>query len=112
MDWNEVVVMDLLIAVISGSVGAGVMSIIQAWLQRKWSKKDKRDERIDSLVEAQKVMMIDRVKHVAKDYISDGEISLDDKNNLMEMYKAYKGLGGNGHLDLTMREVEKLTVIS
>ena len=30
--------------------------------------------------------------------------------NLIEMYKAYKALGGNGHLDPVMEEVERLPI--
>ena len=103
--------MDILIAVISGGVGSGLMAIILAFLNRKWAKEDKHDERIDALVEAQKVTMIDRVKHIAKAHISNGEIPLDEKEHILEMYNAYKGLGGNGHLDPTMHEIEKLKVV-
>lgn len=99
--------MEFAIAFISGGAGAGLMGIILACLQRKWQK----DDRIDALVNAQKVTMIDRVKHISKHYIADGQITLDDKDNLIEMYNAYKGLGGNGHLDSTMHEIEKLKVI-
>ena len=103
--------MEILIAVISGGIGSGLITLLSTYLQHKWSKKDKTDKRIDALVDAQKVTMIDRVKHISKHYIEAGEISLDDKDNLIEMYNAYKGLGGNGHLDSTMHEIDKLKVI-
>jgi hypothetical protein len=103
--------MEILIGVLGAGIGSGFMAIVQAWLQRKWRKEDKKDERIDALVCAQRVLMIDRVKHLGKHYIDMGEINLEDKENLQEMYRAYKGLNGNGHLDTVMREVEKLKVV-
>lgn len=114
--------MDLLIAVVGGGVGAGIINLITKVIERKWSKEDTKENKleekmdalsnkVDSIMVAQKVLMVDRVKHVGAEYIDAGEISLADKEGLQEMYQAYKGLNGNGHLDLTMREVDKLKVV-
>lgn len=103
--------MELLVGILGAGIGSGFMAILQAWLQRKWRKEDRKDERIDALVFAQQMLMIDRVKHLGKHYIDVGEITLEDKENLQEMYRAYKGLGGNGHLDTVMTEVNKLKVV-
>lgn len=103
--------MDLLIGILGAGIGSGVMAIVLAWLQRKWRKEDKHDERMDALIDAQKVLMIDRVKYLGKYYIKHGEITIDDKETLNDMYKAYKALGGNGHLDATMQEVDRLRVV-
>lgn len=101
----------LLVALIAAITGSGVSSIIIVLLQRKWSKQDRHDERVDALVEANKVLMIDKVRELGKRYITSGEIHLEDKENLKEMYSAYKRLGGNGHLDTIMSEIEHLKVI-
>ena len=101
----------LVIALIGAVTGSGVSSVVIALLQRKWAKQDKHDERVDALVDANKVLMIDKVRHLGKKYIADGEIHLEDKENLQEMYDAYKRLGGNGHLDMVMSEVNHLKVI-
>ena len=101
MHWEWLIT--IVVAVIGSS---GIASIVVAVLQHKWS----RDDRIDALVEAQQVMMIDRVRCLGKGYIKDGEISLSDKEDLVSMYNAYKALGGNGHLNTVMREVESLPV--
>lgn len=103
--------MEILVAVLAGGGVSGVMMILQACMQRHWAKKDRKDERIDALVNAQKVTMIDRVKYLGKRYLEEGWVSFDDKDNLNEMYVAYKKLGGNGHLDQIMHEVDKLKVI-
>lgn len=101
----------MIVALIGAVTGSGVSSIVLAFLQRKWAKQDKQDERVDALVAANKVLMIDKVRHLGKSYIADGEIHFEDKENLQEMYTAYKRLGGNGHLDLIMAEVNHLKVI-
>jgi hypothetical protein len=101
----------LIIALIAAITGSGVSSIIIVLLQRHWAKKDKHDERVDALVDATKVQMIDRVRWLGRSYIEAGEIRLEDKENLKEMYKAYKRLGGNGHLDTIMDEVNHLKVV-
>lgn len=101
----------LIIALIGALTGSGVSSIVVVLLQRKWAKQDKHDERVDALVEANKVLMIDKVRYLGKKYISQGEIHLEDKENLLEMYGAYKRLGGNGHLDTVMDEVNHLKVV-
>lgn len=103
--------MEILIAVISGGVGSGIMAIVLACLNRKWAKEDKCDDRLDAIVDAQKVLMIDRVRYLGKDYINKGEIHLDEKENIVDMHKAYKKLGGNGHLDQIMSEINKLKVV-
>ena len=103
--------MEILTALLGAGVGAGLMAIIKDYLNRKWAKEDKDDKRIDALVRAQKITMIDRVTWLGKQYISQNEISLTEKENLIEMHEAYKDLGGNGHLDTVMNEIKKLKVI-
>ena len=100
-------ILTIILAVVGSS---GVASIIVALLQRHWSKKDKGDARIDALVEAQQVLMIDRVRHLGKCYIEQGYIALADKENIFGMFNAYKALGGNGHLETVMQEIGRLEV--
>lgn len=101
----------LVIALIGAVSGSGVCGLVIALLQRKWAKEDSHDARVDALVAANKMLMIDKVRFLGKKYIADGEITLEDKENLQEMYDAYKSLGGNGHLDMVMNEVNHLKVI-
>lgn len=102
--------MEIFIAILSAGIGAGIMNIVLEIVKHKWSKTDKRDEKIDAIVNAQKVIMIDRVRYLGREYLKGEKISLEDKENLKEMYEAYKALGGNGHLDTIMNEIENLTV--
>ncbi len=88
-------------------------------LDRKWKKEDRgRDEtqailkaqqgQINVLVEAQKVTMQDRVRYLGKKYVETGHVSISDRETLEDMYRAYKSLGGNGHLNPTMDAVRSL----
>ncbi len=102
---------------ISAVTGSGVTAIILALLQRHWAKQDRensRDDamqgRLDAIVDALKVLMIDRVRWLGARYIADKQISLVNKENLKDMHKAYKALGGNGHLDTVMKEIDELPI--
>lgn len=103
--------MELVIGILGAGIGSGIMAIVLAVLQRKWAKDDKEDARIDALVNAQKVLMIDRVRWLGNQYIKNKQITLSDKDTIVDMHKAYKALGGNGHLDVIMHEIDKLPVV-
>lgn len=96
---------------------SGLFSLIVVCLQRHWTKQDKlqqkkeqKDDKQDAIVAAVKVLTLDRVKYLAKCHIKDGYIDLGDKDTLYDMHKAYKGLGGNGHLDAAMAAIEALPI--
>lgn len=89
---------------------SGVSGLVVACLQRHWAKRDKqeqqrdqKDDKLYAIVAAIKVLTLDRVKHLAKCHIKDGYIDLGDKETLQDMHRAYKALGGNGHLDTAWR---------
>ena len=103
--------MEFVIGILGAGIGSGIMAIVQAALQRKWAKQDRKDERLDGIVTALKLMMLDRVKELGNQFIHAREITLSDKDTLVDMHKAYKALGGNGHLDVIMREIDRLEVV-
>ena len=104
--------MDQLFTLAGIAIGSsGLSAIVIAILNHHWAKKKNSSGKLDALVEAQKVLMIDRVRYLGSSYIHEGEISLEDKENLTEMYQAYKSLGGNGHLSTIMSEVERLHIV-
>lgn len=90
--------------IISAVTGSGVTAIVLACIQRRWQKQDKQD----AIVAALKVLMVDRVRYLGQKYVSEGYISLSDKETIQDMHSAYKALGGNGHLNTIMGEVEEL----
>ena len=98
---------ELIGVIVAACMGSsGLTAIILAVLQRKWLKADKQD----AVVAGLKVLTVDRVRYLGRSYINAHSITLDDKENLEDMYRAYKALGGNGHLETVMDEVERLPV--
>lgn len=103
--------MEFLQIILSSGIGAGVMAIVLAALQRHWRNKDGRDTALNALINAEKVIIIERVRSLTKHYIADGGISFEEKETMQELYTAYRGLGGNGHLDSAMDIINSLPVI-
>lgn len=64
---------------------SGLTGLVLALLQRHWSKQDKQD----SIVSALKVLTVDRVRYLARCYIRDGDITLDDKDAVQDKAAAY-----------------------
>lgn len=96
--------METIQIIVSAVTGSGVTAILLACIQRQWAKQDKQD----AIVAALKVLMVDRVRYLGQRYVAEGCISLSDKETIKDMHSAYKALGGNGHLNTIMEEVEDL----
>ena len=60
---------------------SGLTGLVLALLQRHWSRQDKQD----CIVNALKVLTLDRVKHLAKCHIKDGYIDLGDKETMQDI---------------------------
>lgn len=88
-----------------------ILSYIVYCLKRVNKKRDEKDDKIEAIIVALKVMMVDRVRHVGRSCIKEGEITLETKETINDMYRSYKALGGNGHLETIMEEVNELKVI-
>lgn len=117
MDWSSIVA-----ALIAFLGGGGVTGLVTVILQRRWKEKDEAEKitperiaaieaKIDALVKSQKVMSVDRIRYLGLCYIGAKGITLEEKETLHEMHDAYEALGGNGHLDTVMDEVDKLHVV-
>ena len=79
-----------LLGIVFGS--SGLSAIIVAILNHQWAKKRGTSTKLDALCEAQKVLMIDRVRWLGESYIIRGYITLDEKESLAEMYEGCKRL--------------------
>ncbi len=97
---------DVVTIIIACLGSSGLTAIILAVLQRRWAKSDKQD----AVVAGLKVLTVDRVRYLGRCYILDEKITLEDRENLEDMYRAYKALGGNGHLETIISEVRKLPI--
>lgn len=122
--------MEFLKTFLGGSSGAaivaGLFALIQWRLNRKAQKEDKAADRqvpdcnargkeirelnrkMDVLFLADRTLLYDRIKHLAKSYIARGWVTveeLEDLNRMHEVYHDADKLNGNGFLKELMHTV-------
>lgn len=125
--------MELLIKLFGNAFGgalvAGLFGLIQWRLNRKAKQEDdaagekvatcsargreikQLQDTVNSLIVADRAILYDRIKHLAKSYIKRGYITVEEYEDLKRMHQVYHDdLGGNGFLDAVMEEVRKLEV--
>ena len=121
------VLLELLKSAFGAGIVAGLFGLWQWRLNRKAQKEDKAAERevvscaargreikqlqdtVNALIVADRTILYDRIKHLAKSYIKRGYITVQEFEDLKRMHKVYHDeLGGNGFLDAIMEEVDKL----
>ena len=85
--------------------------------KHKWNKEERRvaerrenDMKFNSLVVANKTVILFVIRFVGREYLRQGEITLEQKETIDDLHRAYKGLGGNGDLDTIMEELDELPV--
>ena len=119
--------MDFLNSAMGAGIVAGLFGLWQWRLNRKAQKEDKAAEQevvscaargreikqlqdtVNALIVADRTILYDRIKHLAKSYIKRGYITVEEYEDLKRMHKVYHDeLGGNGFLDAIMEEVDKL----
>ena len=133
--WKSIIM--VVLGFIFGSGGLVLLEILRERLrfrdERKAVKEDRKEEKNDELAalskqveelslkesetakmvntlrDAQKCILLDRIIHLGQNYIKEGEIDFDDRRRLRAMHKAYHtGLGGNGDADAIMAAIDKL----
>jgi hypothetical protein len=121
------IIMDLLKSAFGAGIVAGLFGIWQWRLNRKAQKEDKAADRemiscaargreieqlqetVNHLIVADRTLLYDRIKHLAKTYIKREYITVEEYEDLERMHKVYHDdLNGNGFLDDIMKEVKKL----
>lgn len=123
--------MDAFVELLSGAFGAaivaGLFGIIQWRQSRKAQKEDRAadkkvadcaargaeikalEKKVNALMVADRTILYDRIKHLAKSYIKRGWITVEEYEDLKRMHQVYHDdLEGNGFLDSIMAEVNKL----
>lgn len=109
------------------AIVAGLFALAQWRLNRKAQQEDKAADSkvascaargveianlqttVNALIVADRTILYDRIKHLAKSYIKRSWISVEEYEDLKRMHKVYHDdLGGNGFLDAIMEEVDKL----
>ena len=125
--------MEIVLAILGGGVGTalvgGIFTLIQWRLNRKAAREDRaeasstascaargqeiRDLKrlVNVLVEADRTILYDRIKHLGKSYINRGYVTVEELEDLDQMHAVYHDkLGGNGFLDALMKTVHTLQV--
>ena len=125
--------MEIVLAILGGGVGTalvgGIFALIQWELNRKAAREDRAEavstasctargqeirelkRLVNVLVEADRTILYDRIKHLGKSYIARGWISVEELEDLTNMHKVYHDkdkLNGNGFLDELMKTVNHL----
>lgn len=123
--------MEFLANLFGGAFGAaivaGLFGLMQWKLTRKAQKEDKAADQkvincaargeeirrlqcdVSSLMVADRAILYDRIKHLAKSYIKRNWVSVEEFEDLKRMHEVYHDdLKGNGFLDSIMGEVSKL----
>lgn len=120
--------MEILLAILGGGAGTalvgGIFTLIQFRLNRKAAREDRAAERngqefqelkrlVNVLVEADRTILYDRIKHLGKSYIARDYITVEELEDIDLMHEVYHDkdkLGGNGFLDALMHTVHGLEV--
>ena len=101
--------MELWIALSSSVVLSNLVLMIGNFVTLRMNRKSQKDDRYQTIVRAQKVILQDRIRYLCKGYIKDGKIDMADRGDLIGMHDIYHtDLGGNGHLDDLMEKVKDL----
>lgn len=112
----------VVVAVIGSGATASLVTFLTDVIKRRWKKQDEAvkitperidamEAKLDAVVKALKVFATDKIRYLGLCYVGAKGITLEEKETLHEMHDAYEALGGNGHLDTVMDEVDKLQVV-
>ena len=123
MDWLK----DLLSGAAGAALVAGIFGLITWRWNRKAAKEDKAqgqamancaargkelqdlNGKVRALIVADRTILYDRIKYLAKAHIKREWITVEDYEDLKRMHKVYHDdLNGNGFLDALMAEVDEL----
>ena len=120
--------MQTLLAILGGGAGTalvgGIFTIVQWRLNRKAAREDRVAQLgaeesqelkrlVGVLLEADRTILYDRIKHLGKSYIARGYITVEELEDIDLMHGVYHDkdkLGGNGFLDALMKTVHALDV--
>lgn len=121
-------IVDALLVILGGSAGSalvgGIFMLIQWKLNRKATQEDRAAELaalegrelkrlVGVLLEADRTILYDRIKHLGKSYIARGYITVEELEDIDLMHGVYHDkdkLGGNGFLDALMKTVHAIDV--
>ena len=117
-------IVEVLAVILGGGVGTalvgGIFTLIQWRLNRGAVHCEARARELQELkrlvnvlVEADRTVLYDRIKHLGKSYIARGWVTVEELEDIDQMHTVYHDkdkLGGNGFLDNLMKTVHTLEV--
>ena len=115
---------EVLTVILGGGVGTalvgGIFTLLQWRLNRGALRCEARSRELGELkrlvgvlVEADRTILYDRIKHLGKSYIARGYVTVEELEDIDQMHTVYHDkdkLGGNGFLDALMKTVHALEV--
>lgn len=88
------------------------LGIVVGWLSSKHKKIQEKEDFKQKENEALKAgvlaLLRNEILRRYREYMSKGELTILDKENLEEMYEQYRNLGGNGMVKELMSELMQL----
>lgn len=102
--------MEVWVAIITSSTGAALISLLGTIITNRQHRKRGDGAMLEAIRNGLKTLMYDRVKHLGRKYIQDGEVSFEDRADLVGMHKDAQNLGVNGKLDSLMQKVLELDI--
>lgn len=103
----------IIIAVLSGGIGAaiatGIMSIIQHKIKRADAKNDAQEHKCWAQTTALRYLMLFIIRWQGTEFLRHPSISWEDRKMMHKWHDLYHDeLGGNGDADLLMAAIDKL----
>lgn len=103
--------LQIFITACGASLITGVIQIILKRMEIKEKRKEKKDDGEAAILQGVKILLYDRIKHLAKVYIQRGYITAEELEDLEAMHSIYHtDLKGNGFLDKMMNGVHALPI--
>lgn len=103
LEWNTVIV---------GLTGVTIYGVVSNLVRRIIKKQNDQDEFMKHLKQASLATLHNEVYKSGKRYIERKEITVEELDNFGYLFKAYKGLGGNGTGDAINDRVNDLPIVS
>ncbi|MBQ7895146.1 MAG: hypothetical protein IJ364_01140 [Oscillospiraceae bacterium] len=105
--------MEFLKTLLTSAAGAAIFAGIFSLIQYRMKRKDEQSDSKNAERKALRYMMLYIIEERCKEFIADGEISLEDLRRLHHWHELYHdGLGGNGDADKLLKRVESLKIIT
>ena len=97
----------VLAALLSGTLGAALIALVQFLITRHDKKKEKQSVERQALC----ALVLYTIQDTAREHLRDGSATIDEKRQLHQWHDLYhNGLGGNGDADALMKAVDLLPI--